>query len=348
MYAQIDKPKESKNRAVAQKKSSRKQGFWFEDSRPETAMQRKLQAIAHDYSMTQTIQKTSIQRLGPPLIDSLKQIETVSASYENWKQVEEWHDMLSNQDADQQKFGQQDSTGLNSLANHILEQYPPNENIYVSIGSSSDFVAAYMKRIEPDAIIRWLPISAIDDDHQLLLEYIDTKVEKDSQRKFKRNKFDRLVAYIDKCLRLQGTEKDVVLLDATDKGNTQILLKGLIEHLYGNLTVRPVSLSRRGHDGNGGNRFNETNIELMNPDNNAAYFMSRIHQKFYKSYLGRSFGKTDIGDLLNNKITEPELSEAGMQNIDLFAALTQYIHNPESMSEEERNKIQETLEFASI
>lgn len=46
MYAQVEKPKENKSRAVAdsvaQKKSNGKKGFGFEDNRPETTRQRRL------------------------------------------------------------------------------------------------------------------------------------------------------------------------------------------------------------------------------------------------------------------------------------------------------------------
>ncbi|GAA80816.1 hypothetical protein [Pseudoalteromonas sp. BSi20495] len=50
MYAQLEKSKENKNRAiansVAQKKSNGKQGFGFVDNRPQTIVQRKLQKMA--------------------------------------------------------------------------------------------------------------------------------------------------------------------------------------------------------------------------------------------------------------------------------------------------------------
>ena len=46
MYEQVEKPKENKSRAVAnsvaQKKSSGKQGFGFEDNRLESITQRKV------------------------------------------------------------------------------------------------------------------------------------------------------------------------------------------------------------------------------------------------------------------------------------------------------------------
>jgi hypothetical protein len=49
MYAQVEKPKKSKSRAVAnsvaQKKSNVKQGFGFVDNRPESIAQRKMQSI---------------------------------------------------------------------------------------------------------------------------------------------------------------------------------------------------------------------------------------------------------------------------------------------------------------
>jgi len=45
MYEQVEKPKENKNRAVAQKKSNVKQSFGFVDNRTEPIMQMKLQKI---------------------------------------------------------------------------------------------------------------------------------------------------------------------------------------------------------------------------------------------------------------------------------------------------------------
>lgn len=52
MYAQVEKTKENKSRAVAnsvtQKKSSGKQGFGFVDNRPEAVTQRKLQEMANN------------------------------------------------------------------------------------------------------------------------------------------------------------------------------------------------------------------------------------------------------------------------------------------------------------
>ena len=46
MYAQVEKPKENKNRAIAnsvtQKKSDGQQGFGFVDNRSEAIIQRKL------------------------------------------------------------------------------------------------------------------------------------------------------------------------------------------------------------------------------------------------------------------------------------------------------------------
>lgn len=57
MYAQTEKTKEHKNKAVcnsvAQKKSNVKQSFGFVDNRPETVAQRKLQKIANNYSINQ-------------------------------------------------------------------------------------------------------------------------------------------------------------------------------------------------------------------------------------------------------------------------------------------------------
>lgn len=53
MYAQVEKPKENKVRAVAnsvaQKKSNVKQGFGFVDNRPEAVVQRKLREAANNY-----------------------------------------------------------------------------------------------------------------------------------------------------------------------------------------------------------------------------------------------------------------------------------------------------------
>lgn len=57
MYEQVDKSKENKSRAVAnsvrQKKDSVKQGFEFVDNRPKAVAQRKLQAMADNYSAQQ-------------------------------------------------------------------------------------------------------------------------------------------------------------------------------------------------------------------------------------------------------------------------------------------------------
>ncbi len=62
MYAQIEKSKENKSRAVAnsvaQKKSNLKQGFGFVDNRSEVIAQRKFQNVANHTSQ-ETIQKMS-------------------------------------------------------------------------------------------------------------------------------------------------------------------------------------------------------------------------------------------------------------------------------------------------
>ena len=54
MYAQVEKPKENKSKAVAdsvaQQKSGVKKGFGFVDNRPEAVVQRKLQDIANNHS----------------------------------------------------------------------------------------------------------------------------------------------------------------------------------------------------------------------------------------------------------------------------------------------------------
>ena len=54
MYAQVEKTKENKSRAVAnsvaQKKSSVKQGFGFVDNRPEAVVQKKMQNIVNKRS----------------------------------------------------------------------------------------------------------------------------------------------------------------------------------------------------------------------------------------------------------------------------------------------------------
>jgi len=290
-----------------------------------------------------------VQRLGDPLFESLVEVGKIKASYEDWKGVDALHTRLTEGHSDNMRVGQEDAEGLDALAEELMAAYDPDESIYVSIGASADLVTTYMRQLRPDDVtVRWLPISAVNADHQILLEYTNPNVKKDSQRAFKRKKFERLAAYVDNALRLQGTDKEIILLDATDEGNTQLLLKGLVEYLYPGLTVRPVSLSRSGHGGLGGNRFNGTSIELLNPSDEARHFMGRIHQKFFKTFLGRSFDKTDIDDLLNNEITSPNLSEQGQKSIDLFAAITQYIQDPDSMDEAERKEIEETLEFADL
>ena len=64
MYAQVEKPKENKSRAVAnsvtQKKGNVKQGFGFVDNRPEVVVQRKLQEMAKKNS--QVTQLKGIQQ----------------------------------------------------------------------------------------------------------------------------------------------------------------------------------------------------------------------------------------------------------------------------------------------
>jgi hypothetical protein len=59
MYAQVEKPKENKNRAVAnsvtQKKSNAKQGIGFVDNRPETIAQKKLQGVVNNSSQGKQI-----------------------------------------------------------------------------------------------------------------------------------------------------------------------------------------------------------------------------------------------------------------------------------------------------
>lgn len=56
MYEQVEKSKENKSSSVAnsvgQKKSNGKQGLRFEDNRPETIVQRKLQEIANKSSLS--------------------------------------------------------------------------------------------------------------------------------------------------------------------------------------------------------------------------------------------------------------------------------------------------------
>ena len=73
MYAQIEKPKENKSRAVAnsvaQKKSNGKQGFGFVDNRPEAVAQRKLQTMANNHAPQKPIQKKK-NNMGLP--DNLK------------------------------------------------------------------------------------------------------------------------------------------------------------------------------------------------------------------------------------------------------------------------------------
>ncbi len=63
MYAQVEKTKENKSRAVAnsvgQKKSSVKQGIGFVDNRLETIAQRKLQKIANNSPQLETIESFS-------------------------------------------------------------------------------------------------------------------------------------------------------------------------------------------------------------------------------------------------------------------------------------------------
>jgi hypothetical protein len=67
MYAQVEKQKENKNRAVAnsidQKKGNEKQGFGIVDNRPEAATQRKLQEMANNSSQDkQTAQFLAIAK----------------------------------------------------------------------------------------------------------------------------------------------------------------------------------------------------------------------------------------------------------------------------------------------
>ena len=73
MYAHVEKSKENKNRlvanSVAQKKSNGRQGFEFMDNRPESVAQRKLQAMANNYSTSQPIQQKE-NKTGLP--DNLK------------------------------------------------------------------------------------------------------------------------------------------------------------------------------------------------------------------------------------------------------------------------------------
>ena len=81
MYAQVEKSKENKSRAVAnsiaREKSTVKQGVGFVDNRAEAVAQRKLQGIVHDYSISQPIQEKG-NKTGLP--DNLKTgIENLSA-----------------------------------------------------------------------------------------------------------------------------------------------------------------------------------------------------------------------------------------------------------------------------
>lgn len=60
MYAQLEKPKENKRRAIANsvapKKGSMTQGFGFVDNRPEVTSQRKMQALTFNHQVPQLIQ----------------------------------------------------------------------------------------------------------------------------------------------------------------------------------------------------------------------------------------------------------------------------------------------------
>ena len=70
MYAQVEKSKENKSRAVAnsvaQKQIGGKSTFQFVDNRPEAIAQRKLQEVANSYSQNQPIQRMLRNRLTAP------------------------------------------------------------------------------------------------------------------------------------------------------------------------------------------------------------------------------------------------------------------------------------------
>lgn len=310
---------------------------------PRVAALTQLRANLHRSAAGQPVVQRLQNPSGPSLFDDLNKVQTIDPDLTDWEKIGRLHGRLSAGTASEFAIGNEDATGLDALATQILAAYPPANSVYVSVGASADLVTTYMRRVDPGVVVRWLPISSVGAEHQALLEYTDPDVKKDSQRAFKRKKFERLAAYVDKALRLQGTDKDIILLDATDTGATQLLLKGLIEYNYPGLNVRPVSLSRSGHGGLGGQRFNDTSIELINPTVQSRHFMARIHQKFFKTVLGRAFDKADIDDILNNVVTSPTLREHDTKSIQSFAAVSQYLHAQGTMSTANRDEIDKSL-----
>ncbi|MEH6348319.1 MAG: hypothetical protein V7785_24695 [Bermanella sp.] len=93
MYAQVEKPKENKSRAVAnsvgQKRSSVKQGFGFVDNRPEAIAQRKRQELAHNSSQVKQLRSfkknrsTGLNRKDAVQLYNLGWVPSTPGTYRN-------------------------------------------------------------------------------------------------------------------------------------------------------------------------------------------------------------------------------------------------------------------------
>lgn len=237
MYAQMEKPKENKSRAiansVAQKKSSEKQGFGFVDNRNGHSFTDN--RIEPTYQLKKKSRKQKAKEYHAWLIQEEKERDRkatekrtkraeLSVRKNNLKQ-----EVIRNKKKSFEVLNNQEYKALNYTASHIIKKYPPDKTLYIEMGRSPVPIVEEMKRINNGIKVFTLPMGGIvksnSDEAKKNHEYMSKVFESMPGKK-----------------RAKG--KTLLLIDYVSSGNSMLTTYEIMKERYSDSEIKIYEIAK--------------------------------------------------------------------------------------------------------
>lgn len=209
------------------------------------------------------------------------------------------------------RFAAEDSSGLSSMVQAIMRDYPPRKWVYVGIGASPEVPLELLRRAGGQTIS--LPLSGV----KKVGEWDDLSPE---QKK-------RAMIDVRYHLSVYATRNsNLLLLDATDTNATLTTLEAVIRasdmqngvrRKVETLSISETKTLRLGEP----ETIPDTNIKVLEVDDRPArqVMRGRIFQQWYKNNLGRSVAKREFEDVVSGNEPPVKTSESSRKYIVRFA-----------------------------
>lgn len=317
MYAQVEKPKESRSKATANAVARKPDAV----NPAHQAIQRFLDISSspnEPYQQLRFSQFRAVNKRFKVDVEAWQWLKKVAQSplkvtFSTWrnainsyayyleiskklKEESENETEFRYGDSPADSINQRDARGLNSMLDYILRCHHKEESTFVSLGGSADFFGTAI-RLRGGQVVD-IPLSGVKDENL-----------QGKQR-------ERAKTFINTCLKGTAIRQNIVIMDAISTGSALIILKKLLCEAAKIEESRIKLLGLNDPPGAEGKEVvkrKEVDIVPSNSGDDVKYVKSRIQNQSYKD-IGRKYPKNPVGDITDETAKNLISPQEGMSD----------------------------------